>query len=75
VRDHQRAVVLRIDRDEQLYMKAFNELNEAVKENFGGNAKMSSIAIPDKFKQEKLPRLPGVLRTYVDQVPKEIEDE
>ena len=69
--DHQRAVVLRVDRDEQRYRNAFNLLNDVMSEMFGSKAKMSQVIIPEKFEQANLPALPTSLRDYVDSVPKD----
>lgn len=71
VRDHQRAIVLRIDRDEQRYSKAYNLLNDAMTDLFGSKACLPQTAIQEKFLQKNLPPLPPALRGYVDEVPKE----
>lgn len=71
VRDHQRAIVLRVDRDEQRYRTATNELNEALTAMFGNKASLSQVTIPERYVQTNLPSLPPALRAYVDSVPKE----
>lgn len=69
VRDHQRACVLRFDRDEQRYRKALDMLNIAMSEMFGPRAAMSVPTVPDKYNQENLPPLPPALQVYLDSVP------
>lgn len=74
-RDHLRSVALRIDRDEQRYQNAFKQLNEALIDILGNEAKLDSYEIPSKFRQANLPPLPQSLRSYVDQIPNDNKTE
>lgn len=74
VRDQQRAVVIRIDRDEKRYTAAFRLLNDAMVERYGEEVRMAEFVTPDSFKMENLPPLPPLLRAYVDSVPATMDD-
>ena len=75
VRDQQRAVVLRVDRDEGFYRIVFDKLSALLIELYGTKAEMPKADILDKYKQVNLPPLPPSLRAYVDSIPKEPERE
>lgn len=72
--DQQRAVVIRIDRDEKRYTAAFKLLNDAMVERYGEKVRMKAFVTPDHFKMENLPPLPPLLRAYVDSVPAAADD-
>jgi hypothetical protein len=67
--DHQRAIMLRIDRDEDRYTAAFVSLNDAMVERYGEEARMAAFTIPNGFRRDDLPPLPPMLRSYVDSIP------
>jgi hypothetical protein len=69
VRDHQRSVVLRLDRDEQRYRNTFAMLNSVMAEMFGSEGTMSEPTTAERFQPANLPPLPPPLRAYVDSVP------
>lgn len=71
VRDHQRALMLRLDRDETRYWKAHTLLGDVMTKTFGSDATMSLPKIPHRYKQENLPALPPPLRAFVDAIPNE----
>jgi hypothetical protein len=71
LRDHLRAVVIRIELDEQRYLHAYRALIEVLDEYFGEKIVLRKLESKKKFEKENLPPLPAVFQTYLEKVKAE----
>ena len=69
VRSHLQAVVLRTDRDEERYKKAYIQHNKVMFETFGKDVRMPELSMTEKFTNASLPPLPASLVTYLNSIP------
>jgi len=69
MRDHQRAIVLRLDRDENRYRKTFQLLRDEMTKRFDSKAAVLNLDVLERLTPEKLPPLPIALTEYLKTVP------
>lgn len=68
LRDHLRAVVVRVAADERSYVHAYSALKKVLADYFGDEVTLSEFEIPKKFAKENIPSIPIVFQPYLNKV-------